>query len=148
MSKPDETEGGVTAVLGDAYEKVSDTVATAYAAARDKASEAAHGTATGIESSPLAALLGGLAIGAIAGALVPRSDRERALLAPVGGRVADAAKAALEAARTAGTDALGEAGISQDNLRAQGAKLFEQLFKAAGAAGSAAFSAARETQTK
>ena len=143
-----DEEGGVTATLNDAYEKVSDTVVSAYAAARDRASGAAQTTATGIDANPLLALLGGLAMGAIAGALAPRSDKERELLAPVGGRIADAAKAALEAAKTAGTDALGEAGISQDNLRAQSSKLLEQLLKAAGAAGSAAAGAARDAAKK
>ena len=146
MSKQDEV--GVTATLNDAYEKVSDTVVSAYSVARDRASEAASSTVGGIDANPLLALLGGLAIGAIAGALAPRSEKERELLAPVGGRIADAAKAAFEAAKTAGTDALGEAGLSQDNLRAQSSKLFEQLFKAAGAAGAAAASAARETSRK
>lgn len=147
MSKQDET-GGVTDTLNEAYEKVSDKVVTAYTAARERASDAAHTTANGIDANPLVALLGGLAIGAIAGALVPRSDRERDLLAPVGGRIADAARAAFEAARNAGTDALAEAGISEDNLRTQSARLFEELTKALGQAASAAANAARGAAAK
>ena len=142
MSKDDE--GGVTATLNDAYEKVTDTVVSAYSAARERAS----GAATGLDANPLLALLGGLAIGAIAGALAPRSEKESEMLAPVGGRIADAAKAAIDAAKTAGTEALNDAGISQDNLRTQISKLFEQLFKAAGAAGSAAAGAARDAAKK
>ena len=146
MSKKDEAESGVKAALNDTYEKVTDKVATAYAAARDKAADVGSGTASSIDASPVLALLGGLAIGAIAGALVPRSEKERELLSPVGGRIADAARAAFEAARAAGTDALDEAGISQDNLRAQSSRLVEHLVKAAGAAGNAAVSAARDSQ--
>lgn len=145
MSKHEESEG-VTATLNDAYEKVSDTVVSAYSAARDRASDAVH--STGMDANPVLALVGGLALGAIAGALVPRTEKEREMLAPVGGRIAEAAKAAFAAAKTAGTDALGDAGISQDNLRNQSAKLFEQLFKAAGTAGSAAVDAARGAATK
>ena len=148
MSKKDEAEGGVAATLSDTYEKVSDKVATAYASARDKAADMTHGTASGIDASPLLALLGGLALGAIAGALAPRSEKERELLSPVGGRLADAARAAFAAAREAGTEALGEAGISQDNLRTQSSNLVEQLVKAAGAAGRAGLDAARDTQSR
>lgn len=144
MTKQDEQESGVGATLSEAYGKVADTVTSAYAAARDRAADMGSGTASTIDASPLLALLGGLAIGALAGALVPRSEKEQELLSPVGGRIADAAKAAIEAARTAGSDALTEAGISQDNLRVQSSRLFEQLIAAAGAAGSAAVSAARD----
>jgi len=148
MTKSKEDEAGVAATLHDTYEKVSDKVATAYASARGKASEAAGTTASGIESNPLVALLGGLAIGAVAGALVPRSAKEGELLAPLGGRIADAARAAFAAARDAGNDALGEAGLAPDNLREQAGKAIEQLLKAAGSAGTAAFSAARDASTK
>ena len=144
MTKAHDTQTEDQGTLGKAGEKVTH----AYAAARDAASDAAHNVAPGLDANPLLALVGGLAIGAIAGALVPRSDKERELLAPVGSRVGEAARAAFDAAKNAGGDALGEAGLNQDNVRQQVSKLFEQMFQAAGSAGKAAFSAAREASTK
>lgn len=122
---------------------VSTKVHDALDAARDKAS----GAAGLLESNPLAALLGGIALGAAAGALIPRSNREKALLAPLGERLADAVRAALAAGREAGTQALDESGLSADGLRDQVSALFQQATSAAGAAGTAAFAAAREKAT-
>ena len=128
-------------VRNDAYGKVSDRVAAAYAAAREKTGQAGEK----IEANPLAALLGGIAIGAIAGALIPRLAKEKELLAPLGERIGEAARAALDAGRSAGTEALEDAGLSSDQIRAQVSKLVEQALKAAGEAGTAAVEAARES---
>jgi len=128
----------------DAYGKVSDRVAAAYAAAREKTGQAGEK----IEANPLAALLGGIAIGAIAGALIPRLAKEKELLAPLGERIGEAARAALDAGKSAGTGALEEAGLSSDQIRAQVSKLVEQALKAANEAGTAAVEAARESATR
>lgn len=120
-------------------------IATAYSSVRERAESTAEATASGIEANPVAALLGGLAIGAIAGVLLPRGEKERELLRPVGARIGEAARAAMEAGRSAGTDALADAGLSGDNLRSQSSKLFEQAIKAAEAAGTAAVGAARDS---
>ena len=142
MSKADnqepteETAGTVTVV--------SERVTAAYSAAREKAGEAAEG----LNANPLAALLGGLAIGVIAGALLPRLAKEKELLAPLGERIGDAARAAIDAGKTAGKDALVESNLSTDALRSQVNKLVEQALQAASAAGTAAASAAREAATR
>jgi ElaB/YqjD/DUF883 family membrane-anchored ribosome-binding protein len=130
--------------LSDAYGKVSDRVAAAYTAAREKTGHA--GEALG--GNPLAALLGGIAIGAIAGALLPRLAKEKELLAPLGDKIGDAARAALDAGRSAGSEALSEAGMSSDQIRAQVSKLVEQALKAASTAGTAAVEAARESASR
>lgn len=134
--------------LGDAYDRVTDRVSAAYDTAREKAGDAVHGAAVGVEANPLVALLGGLALGAIAGILIPRLDKERELLAPVGARVGDALRAALEAGRSAGSDALAESGLGTDNLRQQAGKLFEHAATVATAAGTAAVGAARDKATR
>ena len=131
-------------VRDDAYGKVSERVAAAYAAAREKTGQAGEK----LESNPLAALLGGIAIGAIAGALIPRLAKEKELLAPLGEKIGEAARAALDAGKSAGTGALEEAGLSSDQIRAQVSKLVEQALKAANEAGTAAVSAARESATR
>jgi len=128
----------------DAYGKVSERVAAAYAAARDKTGQAGEK----LEANPLAALLGGIAIGAIAGALIPRLAKEKELLAPLGEKIGEAARAALDAGKSAGSGALEEAGLSTDQIRAQVSKLVEQALKAASEAGTAAVEAARESATR
>jgi hypothetical protein len=52
--------------------------------------------------NPLALVVGGLAVGMIIGALLPRLAKERELLAPLGQRIADGTGAAVRAARETG----------------------------------------------
>ena len=54
------------------------------------------------EGNPLALVAGGVAIGVVVGMLLPRIDKERELLAPVGAKIADRAHATIEAAKEAG----------------------------------------------
>src|SRR4051812_33137480 len=75
----------------DAYEAARQRTASAYSAARQTASSASRKTADGIDGNPMAALVGGLALGAIIGALVPATRRERELLGNVGRRMNDTA---------------------------------------------------------
>lgn len=96
----------------------------------------------GIESNPLALVAGGLALGVVAGALLPRSDQERDLLAPVGSKLGGALSAAIAAAREAGQSELDGAGINRDAARDQLKTLVDGLLKAASTAGTAAVQAA------
>lgn len=119
--------------------------------ARDKASHAldvsrerALQTAESIEGNPIGMLVGGLALGALVGALVPRSQREKELLAPVGKRVSATAIAALSAAREAGKAELDDLGLSRNAARDQVKSLVDGLLKAASTAGSAASQAGRD----
>ncbi|NIJ06836.1 hypothetical protein FHS31_000418 [Sphingomonas vulcanisoli] len=122
---------------------VTQKVVSAYETARDKASAATQGAIEGIGGNPLIALLSGLALGAAAGALLPRGDREKALLAPLGTRIGDAAAAAIEAGREAGVQALDEQGLSIEGLREQAAKLFGALTEVAGTAAAEGLAAAK-----
>ena len=126
-------------------EVVTGKVADAYEAARDQVAHVAETTVSALESNPVAALLAGIALGAAAGALLPRSERERALLAPLGEKLAAAGTAALAAGRDAGADALKGSALDKDALRDQVSGLVGQALKAAGAAGTAAFQAARQS---
>lgn len=124
--------------LHDASEKMSETVSGVYAAALDKAGDAGRITARGVEGNPIAMLVGGIAAGAVAGALIPASRRESDALRPIGGKVNAAAREALDAARDAGKDALDDLGFSRDGARGQIDKLVEAVAKTASAAGGAA----------
>lgn len=99
--------------------------------------------ADGIEANPVAAVIGGLVLGAVAGALLPRSDREAQLLRPVGSKLNEAALGAFAAAKEAGRQSLSEHGLSRDAAREQVGKLVDAATKTATAAGSAAAGSVR-----
>jgi ElaB/YqjD/DUF883 family membrane-anchored ribosome-binding protein len=161
--KPSEPNGRIQA----AREAISETAHTAretmeqsYRTARSKASSAYAGavegaehavdatkrgartaarkTANTVDSAPLAVLIGGLAVGAIAGGLLPRTQRETAALGTVGRKVTGTATAAARAAKAAGQDQLKAAGISRDTAKSQLQTVIEGVIKALTEAGNAA----------
>ena len=119
-----------------------ETASHAYHDAKDKAGEIAHKTARTIEGNPLGILVGGLAVGALAGALIPRSPREKQLLAPVGKKLGETIRQATQAARETGLRELEEAGLTKDAAKDRAKSLFDDVVKAASNAGSAAAKAA------
>lgn len=100
----------------------------------------------GAEANPLLLVAGGVALGAAMGALLPRSERERTLMAPIGQRLGDAIGAAVEAGREAGKAELDSNGISRDAARDQVRSLLSGIMQAASTAGSAAAHAAASTR--
>jgi len=94
----------VSTKAADAYQAARDRTSAAYSAARERAGSVGQRTAESIDSAPMAAVVGGLALGAIAGALLPRSEREGQLLGSAGRRLTDTARQAVQAARDAGKD--------------------------------------------
>ncbi len=119
-----------------------ETASQAYHDAKDKAGELAHKTAQTIEANPLGILVGGLAVGVIAGALLPRSSREKELLAPLGKKLSETVRQATQAAREAGLRELEDAGLTKDAAKDRARSLFDDVVKAASNAGSAAAKAA------
>jgi ElaB/YqjD/DUF883 family membrane-anchored ribosome-binding protein len=122
----------------DAYDAAREKAGEAYGTAREKASSARQATATGIDDNPVAALLGGIALGVLVGALLPRTRTEESALGPIAGKLAETAKAAALAARDAGKQTLDEMGVNSDNARDQVEKLVDTAVKAATSAGTAA----------
>ncbi|TMJ11728.1 MAG: hypothetical protein E6G94_15295 [Alphaproteobacteria bacterium] len=119
---------GASSRAAEAYEAARDRTSAAYEAARDRASSAydsasrAAGQATrtvgsGIDSNPMAAVVGGLAVGAVIGALLPRTQREQQLFGQYGERLADTAREAARAAKDTGREKLGELGLNKDAAR-------------------------------
>lgn len=95
----------------------------------------------GIEESPLLALAGGLAIGAVLAALIPASRKERELLGPVAGRIKDRAGEAVDAAKEAGQARLGELGLTRD----KGTETLRSIVESAGDAAKVSADAAVAT---
>ena len=140
-----------------AYDAGRDYTAVAADAARDKANavietakesaaSAKARTGDGIDSSPLVALLGGIAAGVLIGALLPRTEREAQALGPVSEKLGLLAKNALSAAKEAGRETLDEMGLNKDNAREQVKSLFTSATKAAASAGAAAAETVRTPQ--
>lgn len=130
--------------VSSAYEQAREQALDTVDRSREKAREAARQTADAIEANPVGMLVGGLALGALVAAVLPRSQREKELLAPVGRRVGAAATAAAGAAREAGRQELASLGLTGDGAREQAKSLFQNLAKAAASAGKAAADAGRE----
>ncbi|MBN2972044.1 hypothetical protein JW805_08440 [Roseomonas aeriglobus] len=116
ISKSEKTKPAKRAKLADARE-----------AAFDRAKSAVQG----LESNPVGVLVGGLTVGLIAGALIPRSAQEKKLLGTVGKRLAEGASAALVAARETGKEQLSGAVLGRDAARESARKVFDSALTAA-----------------
>jgi hypothetical protein len=116
---------------GRVYERTVDKASAAIDQSRQTASQT-------IESNPLGIVVGGLAIGALAGALIPRSDKEKELLAPIGKQIGERVRAATDAARSAGQEEFANLGLTKDGARDQVKTLFDGVTKALSTAGTAA----------
>jgi ElaB/YqjD/DUF883 family membrane-anchored ribosome-binding protein len=115
-------EGGALSSVrqsaADAYQAARDRTSAAYSAARDRAGTVGQRTAEGIDSAPMVAIAGGLALGALLGALLPRSSREEELLRPVGQKLSETARGAIDNARETARDQIGDlGGRAADALR-------------------------------
>lgn len=139
-----EHHADTQARLRDGIDHAKDAAANAYDTARTKASDAAHTTAETFEANPLGVLVGGLAVGALVAALLPRSRRETELLASVGRKVNAAATAALDAAKDAGRAELDQLGLTPNAARDQAKSVFQGVLKAVGTAGTAAAQAGKD----
>jgi hypothetical protein len=140
---------GRTAAARQAFESARERTAAAYATARERAGSAyetaGRKASQGIDSNPVAAVVGGLAMGAIVAALLPRTGREDELLGSVGRKINDGAREAARAAREAGKTQLDELGLSRDGIRS---KLDDFTGKAVGAVKTSAGAAAGAARGK
>lgn len=98
----------------DAVSVARDRASELAGSARETATQVRQKTSEGIDASPVAALLGGLALGALAAAVLPRTRKEDEVLGGIGSRINDSARTAAQAAKEAGIDKLDELGINKD----------------------------------
>ena len=127
-----------------AYEGARERAIEAYEAGRERASTARASARKGIGDSPFVALGGGLAIGALLAALLPKTKAESKLLGGVGGRITDGARDALGAAREAGREKLAELNITKDAGTSAVQSLIDGIGQAAKTSGQAALDAVRK----
>jgi hypothetical protein len=100
----------------EAYGTARERAQSAIATTRQGAAQAGKRAAEGVDAAPIAALVGGLAIGALVASLLPRTRREEELLGSLGGRINETARNAAKTARDAGREKLDEYGLSRDGL--------------------------------
>jgi len=113
---------------------------SALGSVRERTSGVNDRLGTTVEGSPLAAIAAGVVVGAVAGALLPRTDKETQLLGPVGSKIGQAAAEAAKAARDAGKQELGMLGENKSPMEMVVEKAVGAVSKAGSAAGSAAAS--------
>jgi ElaB/YqjD/DUF883 family membrane-anchored ribosome-binding protein len=107
------------------------------------AKKAGEGTTQTIDQNPLAIVAGGVALGAIIGMLLPKTDREEKAFGKAGKKLNKAAKRATDAAKAAGKEKVDSLGLNQDALRDQFRDLVSKASEAVKAAGKAAADEAR-----
>ena len=127
-----------------AVARVKDKAESALGNSRDVAADAARRTAERIDANPLGIVVGGLALGALVGALLPRTAQERELLAPIGKTIGERARAAVAAARETGQAELGQMGLTKTAARSQVRGLVESLMTVAQNVGAAAAKSATD----
>ncbi len=127
-------------VYQDARERATD----AYESSVEATRHAAHRAADAIDSNPLGVLAGGLALGVLAGALLPRTAKEKELLAPLGRKLSATAQQAFAAAKEAGKQELDNAGLTPGAAREKGRSVLDGVAKALSTAGTAAAQSARK----
>ena len=141
-----KTSANGTDAASDAttYEAAKAKANAAVESSRETAHDLSRQAAATIETNPLAVVAGGLALGALVAAVLPRSQREKELLAPVGRRVNATAVAAFAAAKEVGLKELDSRGLTPGAAKDQARTLLQEFAKAAGNAGKAAAQAGRE----
>ena len=105
-SKDSETGNGARprGRAADAYQAARERTYSAYEAARGRAADVGRQAAV----YPIGAVIGGLAVGALIGFLMPRTRREDELLAPTGRRITEAARDAAQRGLDAGKQQIEE----------------------------------------
>jgi ElaB/YqjD/DUF883 family membrane-anchored ribosome-binding protein len=92
----------------EAYRAARERTYSAYETARERASDVTRQATDQISVYPVGAVIGGLAIGALIGFLLPASRRETDLLSPTGRKITDAARSAAQRGIDAGREQIEE----------------------------------------
>ena len=129
-----------------AYDSSRDAVKHGAQSTRTKARELGGKTSEQVQKNPLAVLFGGLAIGAVLGALLPRTARETEVLGKTGRDLKARANSAVQAAKEAGSQQIDELGLNGDAVKNQFKSLVDKAGGAAKTAGMAAAQGAKHPE--
>jgi ElaB/YqjD/DUF883 family membrane-anchored ribosome-binding protein len=90
------------------FETARERTASAYETARDRAGAVSRQATEQMSVYPVAAVVGGFAVGALIATLLPRSEREKRLLGNAGRRITEAAREAAQKGVDAGKSQIEE----------------------------------------
>ena len=127
-----------------AYESRREAAARGVNTSKDLATKAMVKSGDSIDRNPLAIVLGGIAIGAIIGALIPSTESEKKVIGKAGKKLNKKAKKMAEAAKIAGKTKVDSLGLNGDAVREQFRSLVTKATEAVMAAGKAASDEARK----
>jgi len=128
-------------------QRVADAAKAARKEAKRRADDASQATVEVLEGSPLGAIAGAIAVGAVAAALIPATRREIEALGPLADRLRAAAVDAFDAAREAGNLELTAAGLTLAAASDGLGGVVGKIVKAATAATAAAATSVRQKRT-
>jgi ElaB/YqjD/DUF883 family membrane-anchored ribosome-binding protein len=112
-----DNDSGKRGKASDAYNAARERTSAAFGSASERAGRAAERTSETIDTNPMMALAGGLALGAVLAALLPKTRKEEELLGGYGRKINETAREAARAAKEAGTGKLDELGYNRDNIK-------------------------------
>jgi ElaB/YqjD/DUF883 family membrane-anchored ribosome-binding protein len=99
---------GTGARAAEIFETARERTASAYETARDRAGAVTRQATEQMSVYPVAAVIGGFAVGALVATLLPRSEREQRLLGKAGRRLTGAAREAAQKGFDAGKSQIEE----------------------------------------
>ena len=147
----EEIRKKVASAYGSGREKVETAAKTARATSakavdttKTRVRQTASKTGQALEDNPVVAVLGGLALGAIAAVLLPKTKRETDLLGKTSNTIRATASSAAKAARDAGKGQLDALGLNSSAARDQLRTVIEKIGQAATTASKAATDAVRK----
>ena len=141
-NKASETTAAARKKAVDTYGKSREVASRSVESSKKMASKAKAKSSDTIDKNPLAIVAGGLALGAIIGALLPKTEREKRILGSTGKKLNEKAKQVAGAAKDAGMQKVEDLGINKDAAREQFRDLVSKASEAVKAAGKAASDAA------
>lgn len=137
----DTARAGAQHAADMARERAHDAAIKAREAAeraREAAGEAGEWARRQPDENPISVVIVGIAIGAIIGALLPRTSRENAMLGSARDDLKERARVGMQQAVDAATASLEGAGITTDNARSKLDTLLDAAKNIVGEAGTAA----------
>ncbi|VAW03238.1 hypothetical protein MNBD_ALPHA04-94 [hydrothermal vent metagenome] len=142
-----ESKARAAELLGQGREIVTERAAATTAATKEAARNAAEKSSETIAKNPFTVVAGGIALGALVAALLPKSKVEQKYVSGAGKKITGTAKTAFEAAKETGQEQIESLGLNSDSLREQFKDLFGKAIEAAKSAANAAGDAVKNEKS-